>query len=85
MPQLSLAEAAAQTGLTAEAIRDLARKMVENRPVVVIAADGNPAIAALNVLLGAVAAPGGIVRKQGARSVACSGRSCPRLPSRRAD
>jgi len=37
--------------------------MVENRPVVVIAADGNPAIAALNILLGAVAAPGGIVRK----------------------
>jgi anaerobic selenocysteine-containing dehydrogenase len=64
MPQRSLAEVAAQTGLTAEAIRDLARKMVENRPVVVIAADGNPAIAALNVLLGAVAVPGGIIRKQ---------------------
>jgi len=63
MPQLSLAEVAAQTGLTTVAIRDLARKMVENRPVVVIAADGNPAIAALNILLGAVAAPGGIVRK----------------------
>jgi len=64
MPQLSLAEAAAQAGLTTEAIRNLARTMVENRPVVVIAADGNPAIAALNVLLGAVAAPGGIVRKR---------------------
>lgn len=64
MPQLPLAEVATQTGLTAEAIRDLARKMVENRPVVVIAADGNPAIAALNVLLGAVAAPGGIVRRE---------------------
>jgi len=64
MPQLSLAEVAAQTGLTSEAIRDLARKMVENRPVVVIAADGNPAVAALNVLLGAVAAPGGIVQRR---------------------
>jgi len=31
----------------------------------VIAADGNPAIAALNVLLGAVGTPGGIVRKNG--------------------
>ncbi|MFI5096972.1 MAG: hypothetical protein ACHQT6_03265 [Candidatus Acidiferrales bacterium] len=64
MPQLSLAEVAMQTGLTTEGIRDLARKIVENRPVVVIAADGNPAIAALNALLGAVAAPGGIVRRE---------------------
>jgi anaerobic selenocysteine-containing dehydrogenase len=64
MPRLPLAEAAARTGLGAEAIRDLAQSMVENRPVVAIAADGNPAIAALNVLLGAVAAPGGIVRKR---------------------
>ena len=65
MPQLTLDDAAAQTGLSGEAIRDLARTMAENRPVVVIAADGNPAIAALNVLLGAVAGPGGIVRKNG--------------------
>jgi hypothetical protein len=65
MPRLSLAEAAAQTGLATEAIRDLSHTMMENRPVVVIAADGNPAIAALNVLLGAVATPGGIVRKRG--------------------
>jgi anaerobic selenocysteine-containing dehydrogenase len=65
MPQLPLAEAAARTGLAPEAICDLARKMVENRPVVVIATDANPAIAALNILLGAVAAPGGIVKKNG--------------------
>src|SRR5271166_5146144 len=64
MPQMSLAEVAAQTGLTTEAIRDLARRMVENRPVVVIAADGNQSIAALNVLLGSVNTPGGIVRKK---------------------
>ncbi|MGO8819378.1 MAG: hypothetical protein ACLQVG_32500 [Terriglobia bacterium] len=63
MPQITLPEAAAQTGLATEVIRDLAHTMVENRPVVVIATDGNPAIAALNVLLGAVASPGGIVRK----------------------
>ena len=42
-------------------------------PVVVIAADGNPAIAALNVLLGAVGAPGGIVRKREDVLVAGSG------------
>jgi len=64
LPQLPPAEAAAQTGLTPEAIRELAQRMVENRPAVVIAADGNPAIAALNVLLGAVGTPGGIVKKR---------------------
>jgi hypothetical protein len=63
MPQLTVEDAASQTGLSAEVIRDLAHTMVEIRPVVVIATDGNPAIAALNVLLGAVASPGGIVRK----------------------
>jgi len=65
MPQLPLAEAAAQTGLTSDAIRELARKIAEKRPAMIIAADGNPAIAALNVLLGAVASLGGIVRKRG--------------------
>jgi hypothetical protein len=64
IPQLTLAEAAVQTGLTTDAIRELAHKMVENRPAVVIAADGNPAVAALNVLLGAVGSPGGIVQKR---------------------
>jgi hypothetical protein len=63
MPQMTLEEAAAQTGLSADSIRDLARTMVERRPALVIAPDANPAIAALNVLLGAVAAPGGIVHK----------------------
>jgi hypothetical protein len=63
VPQLTLDEAAARTGMTIEEIRNLARKMVENRPVVVIAADGTPAIAALNVLLGAAGAHGGIVRR----------------------
>lgn len=63
IPQMSLDVAAAQTGLTPDAIRDLARTMVENRPVMVIAPDANPSIAALNVLLGAMGTPGGIVRK----------------------
>lgn len=63
VPKITLEEAAAQTGLTAAEIRDLARTMVGNRPAVVIARDGNPAIAALNVLLGSIATSGGIVRK----------------------
>lgn len=63
MPKMTLEEVAAQTGLTTEAIRDLARTMVGNRPVLVIAADGDPAIAALNVLLGSIATAGGIVRR----------------------
>jgi hypothetical protein len=65
VPQMSLADAAAQTGLTAGAIRDLARTIVQKTPVVVIAADRNPAVAALNVLLGAIGKPGGIVQKRG--------------------
>ena len=64
MPQVSLADAAAQTGLSAEVIRALARTMVEKQPALVVAADANPAVAALNVLLGAMGTPGGIVRKQ---------------------
>jgi hypothetical protein len=77
MPQLSLAEAAAATGLSTEAIHDLAHTMLENRPVVVIAAGDNPAIAALNVLLGTVGAPGGIVRKRGDVPVQIAAGSLP--------
>jgi anaerobic selenocysteine-containing dehydrogenase len=61
VPQMTLADATTQTGLSVEAIRDLAQTIVANRPAVVITADANPAVAALNVLLGAVGAPGGIV------------------------
>ena len=63
MPPLTLADAAEQTGLSTDAILDLARTMVARPPVVVIANDGNPAIAALNVVLGAAGARGGIVRR----------------------
>ena len=62
MPPLTLAEAVAQTGLTADAIRDLARKVVARTPAVVIGNDDNPAIAALNVVLGATGSRG-IVRR----------------------
>jgi len=63
MPPLTLAEAANQTGLSADAIRELARTIVARPPLVAIATDNNPAIAALNVLLGAVGTRGGIVRR----------------------
>ena len=63
MPPLTLAEAAAQTGLDSAALRDLARTVVARPPALVIASNDNPAVAALNVLLGAVGARGGIVRR----------------------
>lgn len=63
MPQLTLAEAADQTGLAVDRIRDLARAIVARPPVVVVANDDNPAMAALNVVLGAVGASGGVVRR----------------------
>jgi len=63
MPPLTLAQAADQTGLTSDAIRELARTLVSRPPVVAIASDDNPAIAALNVVLGATGARGGIVRR----------------------
>jgi hypothetical protein len=52
-----------QTGLTTDAIRDLARTIAARPPAVAIASDDNPAIAALNVVLGAAGARGGLVRR----------------------
>jgi len=63
VPPLPLTDAARQTGMTPTAIRELAYTMVERRPTLVIDADENPAIVALNVLLGSVGTPGGIVKK----------------------
>ena len=63
MPDITLDEAASQTGLDANAIRELARMIVERTPVVAIANDNNPSVAALNVVLGAVGTRGGIVRR----------------------
>jgi len=63
MPPLTLTGAAAQTGLTTDSIRDLARTIAARTPAVAIAADDNPAIAALNIVLGAAGARGGIVKR----------------------
>jgi hypothetical protein len=62
IPPLSLAEACVRTGLAEEIIRGMARTIVARTPVVVISRDNDPAIAALNVLLGAVGTRGGIIR-----------------------
>lgn len=63
IPAATIPEVAAQTGLTADAICDLARSIVARRPVLAIAGDYDPAVAALNVVLGAIGARGGIVRR----------------------
>jgi hypothetical protein len=63
MPAQSLSQAAEQTGLPTVRIQELARTLVEHRPVLALAADADPAVAALNVILGAVDSRGGIVRR----------------------
>ncbi len=64
MPQITLADSAERSGVRADAIRELARTLVAHGSVVAIAADADPAIAALNVVLGAVGARGGIVKRR---------------------
>ena len=63
LPTLTLAEVALQTGIDGDSVRELARTIVQQSPIVAIAIDENPSIAALNVVLGAVGARGGIVRR----------------------
>jgi hypothetical protein len=63
MPVMTLQEASKLTGADPDAIRQLARTIVERTPAVVIPASENEAVAALNVVLGAVGARGGIIRR----------------------
>jgi len=63
IPSMSLPDAAAESGLSVQAIADLARTLVAHSPVLAIARDNNPSVAALNVLLGSVGTRGGIVRR----------------------
>jgi len=65
VPPASVTDAASQTGLTPAAIRELARAIVDRKPVLCISDGESPAIAALNLLLGAVGTPGGILPKSG--------------------
>lgn len=62
VPSMTLAESAAQTGLSVERIRELARMVVAKTPALVVARDDDPAVAALNVLLGSLGKRGGILR-----------------------
>jgi hypothetical protein len=62
VPSMTLAESATQTGLSAERIRELARMVVAKTPALVVARDDDPAVAALNVLLGSLGKRGGILR-----------------------
>lgn len=64
-PSLALSDAAAQTGVSVDAMYELARMIIADSTVLVVARDNNPAIAALNVLLGAVGTRGGVVRISG--------------------
>jgi len=67
-------DTAAQTGIDPEVIRQLARTIVERTPAVVIPAGENESVAALNVILGAVGARGGIIRRNsGADLQVCAG------------
>lgn len=63
-PSITVSEAAARTGVSEEAIENLARTLVEQQPAVAIAMNENPTVAALNILLGSVGVRGGIVRRQ---------------------
>ncbi len=63
MPPLTLSDAADQTGMTPDDIRNLARTIIARPPVVAIANGNNPTVAALNVVLGSVGQTGGIMRR----------------------
>ncbi len=76
IPRTTLAQAADRTGRTIEEIRDLARTIVAKPPVLAIAKDNNPEVAALNGILGAIGARGGIVRRS-KLSKACLSREGP--------
>jgi len=62
VPSMTVAESAAQTGISVGRILELARMMVAKTPALVVARDDDPAVAALNVLLGSLGKQGGIVR-----------------------
>lgn len=64
IPAITISDAAARTGWSEDAIQELARTLVSRPPALAIAANENPTVAALNVLLGSVGARGGIVRKE---------------------
>jgi hypothetical protein len=80
MPPLTVDESAQQVAIGADALRDLARTIAARLPAVAIATDDNPAVAALNIVLGAVGARGGIVQRSKATKPSISAEAeLPRL------
>ena len=69
-PGTSLAEALTLAGVELSEVQSLARTLAGELAAVVISARPEPAVAALNVLLGAVGAMGGIVARSGAPDAA---------------
>jgi hypothetical protein len=63
IPNIAVADAARQAGVSESSIRELARTIIENQQALVIANDENAEIAALNAVLGAIGGRGGIVHK----------------------
>ncbi len=76
-PPMSLTDATAQTGVELSEVQSLARTLAAERPSVVIASRPEPAVAALNVLLGSVGAKGGVIARSGSPEAA---RSMDELP-----
>ena len=77
MPSITLTEAANAAGMNEGGFRELARAIVEKAPVLAIANDDSPEIAALNVLWGAMGARGGVVRRSKRSETAVPERSLP--------
>jgi hypothetical protein len=82
IPRMSMEEAVSRTGVSVDAIKALARTIVEQRPTVIIAQDANPVVSALNVLLGAVGVRGGIIRSTENRRPRLA--AVPEIPNARA-
>lgn len=62
VPSMSLAESAAQTGISVDRTRELARSIAANQPALIVSRDYAPAVNVLNVLLGCMGKRGGVVR-----------------------
>ncbi len=62
-PPKTAADHARDAGVELNTVLEIARALAANRPAVVIGREPEPAVAALNILLGAVGATGGVVRR----------------------
>ncbi len=77
IPAMTLSEAAGLAGLSMQSISDLAKMLVAKTPALVVATDNNPAIAALNVLLGSIGSRGGIIQRMQSKQTYISADEIP--------